>query len=190
MKWRDVLLIILFWLVLFAVLAFIAWGIFTYYSFLEMNPAIFITLAGVSLAGAALLYRSGINSNQREENKIKAKKLREFTPLESRGAVYLFLAFCWFLSGLIVYAVFDLFRYTCPICHLLAIVSASIFIFCGSFFLYAGAGDLLRAITSHSRAGVIRSILGDKIWHYTVYKIDDLMLRLGDWMTKGHFKQE
>ena len=158
-----------------------------------LSPALFLTLAGLSLTAAALLYVASIRRHdEHKTDYTKFTRLSELLPRESRGAGYLLVAFGWFMLSFLSFSFFRWIgagSFTCLGMEIADKVFTLLFLFLGLCFLWAGAGDLLRAVTS-SRGGVFQSLAKrlylSWLWKIFYIVVERLVVQgFGDWLTRG-----
>jgi hypothetical protein len=164
-----------------------------------LSPTLLLTLAALSLTAATILWVAA----GRKPNKAKTKnqtidRLSTLQPPEYRGTAYLILSFGWFLLDFVFFAFFRLIGAGTFHFIVLEIADKAIIFllfFFGLCFLYAGAGDLLRAVTG--REGGVIYHLGPR-WmvflewpkRLAVLVVEDLVIiRLGNYITRGLFKE-
>lgn len=143
-----------------------------------LSPTFFGTLAGLSLAAATMLFGAGKRSSRNSRR--QANRLSELEPQEYRGAGYLILSFGWSMFGLLFVFVFSAIGY--GLLRNVVITLSFVWLFFALCFFYAGAGELLRALTG-KKGGVVRRFFPPMRY------IDVAIITFGDFLSSGVFRR-
>ncbi len=143
-----------------------------------LSPTFFGTLAGLSLAAATMLFGAGKSRGRNKQG--QANRLSELEPKEYKGAGYLILSFGWSMFGLISVFVFN--AVSDGLLRNIVVFLSLVWLVFALCFFYAGAGELLRAVTGQ-KGGVVRKFFPPMRY------IDDLIIKFGDFLSSGVFRR-